>query len=203
MKIVYKEFKKTVTPKLIIFITLFLTISIASFYNSLCNLTEIENNLDNYEGLLFTQAPDNDTTVPTITFIQPSENFTTIKQKSYIFIVNISDDNLPSYGNVTIQISNNTNILFNAIMNYKGGNQWSFNWDNISLYPNYNVYKIKVWAKDSSPNENYGWSVYFYIIISISTGPPLLNVALYIIAVSFIFAAVMVYLNKKLRYRAS
>ncbi len=203
MKIVYKEFKKTVTPKLIIFITLILTISIAPFYNSLCNLTETENNLDNYEGLLFTQAPDNDTTVPTITFIQPSENYTTIKQKSYLFIVNISDDNLPSYGNVTIQISNNTNVLFNILMNYKGGNQWSFNWDNISLYPNYNVYKIKVWAKDSSPNENSSWSVYFYIIISISTGPSILNAVLYIIAVSFIFAAVIVYLNKKWSYRSS
>jgi len=203
MKIVYKEFKKAVIPKLFIFITLFLTIPIAHFYNNLGNLTEIENNLDNNEVLIFTQAPYNDTTVPSFTFIQPSDNITIINRNSYTFIVNISDDNLPSYGNVTIQISNHTNVLFNALMNHEGGNQWSFNWNNISLYPNYNIYKIKVWAKDSSPNENYSWSVYFYLTVSISTGPPILNVVLYIIAVSFIFAAVMVYINKKWRYRAS
>ncbi len=203
MKIVYKEFKKTVIPKLTIFITLFLIISIAHFYINLGNLKETENNLDNYEGLLFTQAPVNDTTVPIITFIQPSDNFTIINRNSYTFIVNISDDNLPSYGNVTIQISNNTNVLFNALMNQEGGSLWNFNWNNISLYPNYNIYKIKVWAKDSSPNENYSWSVYFYLTVSISTGPPILNVVLYIIAVSFIFAAIMVYINRKWRFRAS
>jgi hypothetical protein len=86
-------------------------------------------------------------------------------------------------------------------MNFDGGKQWSYNWDNISLYPNYNIYKIKIWAKDSSSNKNYNWSEEFYISISISTGPSFLHFLIYILLISTIFSLIVVYMNKKARYR--
>ena len=197
MKIVIKDNKKRVI--LIPFIIVFSILVFSYSFIPLVNLGERKDNFSNNANLLFVQNSFNDTEAPIIIFIQPSENATIIRQNFYIFIVNISDDNVPLYGNVTIQISNYTNFLFNGSMNYKGENQWTFNWDNISLYPNYNLYRIKVWARDSSPNENYSWSEYIYINISISNSPPILNVVLYLIAVSFIFALIIYYLNKKFR----
>lgn len=167
---------------------------------NLDNVVEEGDSLNNYtyQNLLFTpKIANNDTTAPIITFIQPSINYTTITQNSYIIIVNVSDENPPLYGNVTIKISNLTNTLFDTLMNNTGGEQWSFYWDNISLYPNYKTYILQVWAKDSSSNENGNWSEEFYIYISISKAPPLLNIILYFIAVSVIFAVIIVYMNRK------
>ena len=156
-------------------------------------------NNNTFQNLIFTpKIANNDTTAPIITFIQPSTNNTIITQNSYTIIVNISDENPPLYGNVTIKISNFTNILFDALMNYTGGEQWSFYWDNISLYSNYETYILQVWGMDSSSNGNGNWSEEFYIYISISDAPPVLNIILYFISVSFIFAVIIVYINKKM-----
>ncbi|MFX1567602.1 MAG: hypothetical protein ACFFCV_04450 [Promethearchaeota archaeon] len=157
--------------------------------------------MNNNSVFSFSQGPSNDTIVPIIIFIQPAENLTTIRQYSYKFIVNITDDNPPLFGNVTIQISNQSNFLYNSSMNFDGGIQWSYNWDNISQYPNYELYKVKIWAKDSSTNKNHNWSEEFYITISISTGPSYLQFLLYIVVVSTIFALIVAYMNKKARYR--
>jgi hypothetical protein len=202
MKLVYKEKNKKVILKTIIFIALFLIGIFAYNYHYLGNM-EKEDNLDNNENLLIIQAPINDTTAPIITLVQPNGNLTIIRQSSYTIIVNISDDNPPSYGNVTIQFSNSTSILFNASMIHNGENQWSFNWDNISLYPNQIIYIFKVWAKDSSSNNNQIWSVAFYLYISRLTGPPSLNLFLYILAVSAIFGIVVVYINKRGIYKST
>ncbi len=203
MKIVYRGFKKTLVSSIVILISLFLIFPCVHYNYNLNILAEIENDLGNNEVLSYAQGPINDTTAPIIIFIQPTENNTIIKQKSYNIIVNITDDNPPSYGNVTIQISNQTSFLYNDTMNYDGGRQWSYNWDNISLYPNYNFYNIKIWAKDSSPNENHIWSDEFQIVIRISTGPSFLHFLLYIVVVSVIFSLIIVYMNKKAIFRTS
>ncbi|MFX1305039.1 MAG: hypothetical protein ACFE9X_16915 [Promethearchaeota archaeon] len=155
-------------------------------------------NNNTFQNLLITpKIANNDTTAPIITFIQPSKNYTTITQNSYTIIVNISDENPPLYGNVTIKISNLTNTLFDTLMNNTEGEQWVFYWENISLYPNYKTYILQVWAKDSSSSGNGIWSEEFYVYISVSEAPPLLNIILYFIAVSVIFAVIIVYMNRK------
>ncbi|GAG77985.1 unnamed protein product, partial [marine sediment metagenome] len=95
-------------------------------------------------------------------------------------------------------------FLFNVTMEYDGENQWSFKWDNISSYPILDVYIIQVWAKDSSPFENQGKSNEFYLYLSIKANAlRILNLLLYVFAVSIIFAGVIVYLNKKLMPKSS
>jgi len=201
MRIVSKDsIRKNITRKVIL-LTLFLSIQFSLINYNSGNLTEVNSNLGNNGVVSFAQSPSNDTTTPIIVFIKPAENFTIIRQYSYNFIVNITDDNPPLFGNVTIQISNQSSFLFNSSMNFDGGKQWSYNWDNISQYPNYEVYKVKIWAKDSSPNKNYNWSEEIYISISISTGPSFLQFLLYIGVVSAIFSLIVVYMNKKARFR--
>jgi len=195
MKRVLKKKNKRNLLKPIIFITLFLAIISFQIFNYLGNLNENQNNYLNNEGLFI--AKDN--TAPIIIFLQPLVNNTIIQTTTYTIKANISDDNPPLYGNVTLQMSNHTAFLFNVTMEYDGENQWSFKWDNISTYPNLEVYIIQVWAKDSSPNENQGKSNEFYIYLNIITDAPgILNLLLYVFAVSIIFAGIMIYLNKKL-----
>jgi len=181
-----------------VFITLFLTIIPALFSNNVGNQNEKLNDINNIEGLNLAQ----DTDSPIITFIQPEINNTIIDLNIFTVIASIIDDNPPLFGNVTFQISNFTNFLFNATMDYDGLlDQWSFTWDNISLYPNqfFTGYIIQIWAKDSSLNENLGQSDEYYIFLNLpGESPGLLNVILYLIAVSLIIAGVVVYLNKKL-----
>ena len=196
MKIVVKKDKERHFLKIIISVTLFLAVTYVQNFNYLNNLGENEIILFDNESLLVAQGSDDDTTGPVITFVQPDDNNSRITTTTYRIIANVSDANPPVYGNVTLQISNQTDFLFNATMNYDGENQWSFNWDNISLYPNY-IYKMKVWAKDSSANENYSWSEEFYIALRISTGPTFLHFLLYVLVVCLIFGAVIVYLNRK------
>ncbi len=195
MKRVLKKKNKRNLLKPIIFITLFLAIISFQIFNYLGNLNENQNNYLNNEGLFIAQ----DNTAPIIIFLQPLVNNTIIQTTTYTIKANISDDNPPLYGNVTLQMSNHTAFLFNVTMEYDGENQWSFKWDNISTYPNLEVYIIQVWAKDSSPNENQGKSNEFYIYLNIITDAPgILNLLLYVFAVSIIFAGIMIYLNKKL-----
>ncbi|MFW9901850.1 MAG: hypothetical protein ACFFDY_11320 [Candidatus Thorarchaeota archaeon] len=192
--------RKNITRKVII-LTLFLAIQFSLINSNSGYLTEGNSNLGVKSIFSMAQDPINDTTGPIIVFIQPAENITIIRQYSYNFVVNITDDNPPLFGNVTIQISNQSSFLFNSSMNFDGGKQWSYNWDNISQYPNYEIYKVKIWAKDSSPNKNYNWSEEIYISISISTGPSFIQFLIYIVVVSAIFSLIVVYMNKKARYR--
>ncbi|MFX0023089.1 MAG: hypothetical protein ACFE9S_12250 [Candidatus Hermodarchaeota archaeon] len=156
--------------------------------------------------LIVSQGPNNDTTAPDIMFIQPEINNTIIKTKSYTIIANITDENPPLFGNVTIQISNLTNFLFNVSMMYDGGSQWSFTWDNISLYPNnfYHGYIIQIVAIDSSSDRNLGMSDAIYIYLNVSGDTPgILNIFLYLIIVCLLFALIIVYLNKRILRKVS
>lgn len=143
------------------------------------------------------KAANNDTDAPVIVFIKPDINDTTVTGKFYEIIVNITDDNPPLPGNVSIEISNATTSLFNASM--IKGVEWFFIWDNVTSYPNHITYFFKVTAKDSSVNENIGMSgvIYIYVAIYSSNSPGILFVMLYIIMISVVIAGILVYLNKK------
>lgn len=144
-------------------------------------------------------SANNDSVAPVITFIQPSENESIIKKNFIEIVVNISDDNPPESGNVIVQISNITTPLFNATMAIEGDGIWFFNWNNISSYPNYEVYKIEVWAKDSSLNSNTNWTKAYYVIMNRpeKLTPNILSVAIYIFFVCIIFALIFVYFRRK------
>jgi len=123
MKVVSTDsVRKNITRKVII-LTLFLAIQFSLINSNSGNLIEVNSNLGGKVIFSMAQDPVNDTTGPIIVFIQPAENFTIIRQYSYNFIVNITDDNPPLFGNVTIQISNQSSFLFNSSMNFDGGNQ--------------------------------------------------------------------------------
>ena len=183
----------------ILFIANFISLNLI-ITDSLDNMVkkgEIQND-NTFQNLLFTpKIANNDTTPPIIKFIYPQFNNSVITQPTYDIIVNVTDTNPPLPGNVIIQISNYTSFLFNATMNNNSGNLWSFNWYNISLYPNREIYIFKVWARDSSLNGNHNWSEAFYVYIALSRDPPLINLVLYLIAVIVIFSAITVYFNKK------
>ncbi len=144
-------------------------------------------------------AANDDTTAPVITFVKPDTNDTSIRTRYYDFIVNITDANPPLPGNVTIEISNASISFFNASMLYDQGIQWFFSWENTTSYPNENTYIIRVRAIDSSSNENAGLSNDLSVFLDINEGGGFdtLNFVLYIIAVVFIFALIMLYFNKK------
>ena len=206
MIVVFKRHNNGLVFNLIIFITLLLIGVNSQVYNDLGNQEDKGDTISNKEALFITQGPTNDTTAPVITFIQPDMNNTIIRIKSYTIKVNITDENPPLFGNVTFQISNFTNFLFNATMNYDGGNQWSFNWDNISLYPNrfYKGYIIQILAKDSSSDENLGMTGDFYIYLNVpGVTPGILNLFIYISVVCFTLAAIIVYLNRKVLRKIS
>jgi len=196
MNIVFWKHKKKLVLKRIIFITLFLTLLTNPFFN------HIENQkTSNKEILFYAQDPTNESNAPIITFIKPEISGIVITYNSYTIIANITDENPPLFGNVTFQISNLTNFLFNATMNYDGLNQWSFNWDNISLYPNqfYEGYIIRIWAIDSSTERNIGKSDDFYVYLNLpGNSPGLINVIIYLSVVVLIIAGLVVYMNKKL-----
>lgn len=199
MKIVYKEKNKRIVLIVFLVITLFFASIFTQVYFYRYFPKEHKNNLGNNKEFFLAQDTINDTAAPIITFIQPSLNNTLIVEDSYIIIIHISDDNPPLYGNVTIQISNETSVIFNSRMNKTETEIWRFTWDNISVYPNQEVYIFRVLAVDSSSNGNYNWSGDYYVFIntSIEEAPPLLNLILYFISVTIIFALIIVYLNKK------
>ncbi len=153
------------------------------------------------EFSIYSNQPD--LTGPNITFIQPNLNYTVIETKSYEIIVNITGEHppFPLPGHVLIQISNLTTLLINTSMTTSGGDIWTYKWENLSTYQNKIVYIIRVWAKDSSPNEtsslSEAWYVYLYLPRRINLF--VLRNILYIIAVSLISAAICLYINKKTR----
>lgn len=162
---------------------------------------ENENNTNNIQkSSLSNNAPvNNDTLAPIITFIKPDINDTIITTRYFDIIVNITDINPPLPGSVSIEISNNNTSLFNASMILTMGSEWFFYWDNISSYTNGETYVVKVRARDSSTNENFGISDDLYILVEIyqSRSAELLNVILYIIFVCVIFALIIVYFSRK------
>ena len=147
------------------------------------------------------KSANNDTDAPVIVFIKPDINDTTITVKYYDIIVNITDDNPPLPGNVSIEISNATTSLFNASMIKDEGGVWFFIWDNITSYPNHITYLFKVTAIDSSVNKNIGLSGVIYIHVEIYSSNPLefLYGILSIIMASMLIACVLVYFTRKRR----
>lgn len=145
------------------------------------------------------KSANNDTTAPIITFLNPDINNTSIRTTSYVFIVNITDANPPLPGNVSIEISNTSTSLFNDSMILGEENLWFFYWDNLTSYPNNEAYVIRITAKDSSLNENYGFSIYLTVILDFydENPPSLLSVVFFMIVVGIIIALVTVYINKK------
>lgn len=145
------------------------------------------------------KSANGDITPPNITFLNTEMNNTLIRTRYFEFMVNITDANPPLPGNVSIEISNNSTSLFNASMIFAEGDLWFFLWDNLTSYPNEETYIIRITAKDSSSNENYGFSSYYIIILDYynTISPSLINVIFYIIVVVVIFALIMIYINKK------
>jgi hypothetical protein len=145
------------------------------------------------------KSANNDTTAPIITFVRPDINDTSIRTRFYEFIVNITDANPPLPGKVSIEISNSNTTFFSALMNFDQGDLWFFSWDNLTLYPNEEIYIIRVRATDSSSNENNGLSNDLLIFVNVYDArvPDALNAIFYIIAVIVIISLLMVYLNKK------
>lgn len=143
--------------------------------------------------------PINDTEAPIISFIKPDINDTVITTRYYDIIVNITDENPPLPGNVSIEVLNGSIVLFNASMLVNEGIQWLFRWDNTSSYINGETYAFRVVAKDSSLNENIGISSEIRVFLNVfaSRSPGLLNGILYIIAVCIIFALIMVYIRRR------
>ncbi len=151
------------------------------------------------------KSANNDTTAPVIVFIKPDINDTLFTGKSYDIIVNITDDNPPLLGNVSIEVLNATTSLFNASMINDEGSKWSFTWDNITSYPNHMTYFFKVTAKDSSVNENLGMSgvIYIYVAVYTSRSPGYLYGILYLIIASVVIASIFVYFTRKHAYSSS
>ena len=196
MKIVFKNNKISIAFLVIILIALNTAFLIQQKH--LISLTQ-EDRVNDENIPIMKESANNDTTAPSITYIQPPENNSIIKKNYYEIIVNITDDNPPLPNNVIVQISNISTLLFNASMVNEEGNLWFFNWDNITSYANNEIYIIQVWAKDSSANGNYNWSGAYYILVTLKTklSPGILNVAIYIFFVCVIFALIFVYFRKK------
>lgn len=149
------------------------------------------------EFSIYSNQPD--LTGPNITFIKPNYNYTDIESKSYEIIVNITDENppLPLPGYVLVQISNLTTLLINTSMTSSGGDTWTYKWENLSTYQNRMFYIIRVWAKDSSPNETSSLSEAWYVYLNISPGIDLsaLMLVVYIFGSSVIFAVIIVFFS--------
>ncbi len=205
MKLVFKKHTKKFEFSLVFLITLFFIIGNSQFFNDFGNEDNV-NFIYNKKPIFINQGPSNDTTAPIVTFVQPEINTSIISTLSYEIIVNITDENPPLFGNVTFQISNYTNFLFNASMDHDGGDLWSFTWNNISLYPNqaYKGYIIQVYAKDSSSNENLGMTEEFYILLNVRvSAPSILQVLIYLLVACFIIAAIVVFLNRNMLRKVS
>jgi hypothetical protein len=145
------------------------------------------------------KSANDDTTAPIITIIIPNANNTSISTSFYEFIVEVTDANPPLPGEVFIEISNITTSLFNASMVLVQEDLWSFPWGNLTFYPNEETYIIRVRAKDSSSNENFGLSNEIYVTLNVSSesGPNPFFVIMYFLIVGGIFAFLTIYLNKK------
>ncbi|MFX1281396.1 MAG: hypothetical protein ACFFA3_18760 [Promethearchaeota archaeon] len=146
-----------------------------------------------------TKIANGDINPPLISFIKPDTNDTIITRKYFDIIVNITDENPPLSGNVSIEIFNSSISFFKASMIKFEEDQWFFTWDNVTSYTNERSYNFRVTAKDSSSNENTGISevVSVFLDVYISRTPGLINGILYVIMASLIIAGIMAYFNKK------
>jgi len=172
-----------------------------------CHIYQVNSKINStidYPPSLRTSA-ENESIAPIVVILIPEENNTIIELNVFYVIVNITDDNPPLPGNVTVEISNQTTSLFNASMTYTVASQWYFRWLNITSYANGEIFIIKVRAFDSSANKNMGVSTELYIILDIppSNTPGVLNAVLYIIAACVLFALIMAYFSRKQLREAS
>jgi hypothetical protein len=188
--------KRTINIVLLVFIC-FVSSAFLFFPQTSLSKIDFDDVLDERTFQDEIKSANNDTSPPIITFIQPDTDNITIKSKFYDIIVNIEDDNPPLPGNVTLEISNTTSSLFNGSMSLFDENEWIFAWDNITSYPNKEIYIFKVVAKDSSTNENIGFSEVRYVYVEQSSSPGVLNVLFYVIVVSVLIGAILIYYNRK------
>jgi len=160
------------------------------------NNNSVNGKVHSDEFSIYSNQPD---TGPNITFIQPNLNWTDIESKSYEIIVNVTGKPppLPLPGYVLVQISNLTELLINTSMTSAGGDTWTYMWENLSTYQNRMFYIIRVWAKDSSPNETSSLSEAWYVYLNISPGIDLsaLMLVVYIFGSSVIFAVIVVFFS--------
>ena len=113
-----------------------------------------------------------DSIPPLIEFNLPPINNTIITETSYTINITVTDDNPPTFGDVTIEFLNNTfGSLFNDTMTYVDGVQWTYTWTNVSSYNNEYIL-IRPWATDTSPNLNLNNSIYMNVTIDIPYIPP-------------------------------
>lgn len=186
--------KKTIKIVLLVIIC-FASYTFLFFPQTSLNTIDSDDIVDEGKFLYVIKPANNDTTPPVITFIQPDTDNITIKSRFYDIIVNIEDENPPLPGNVSLEISNATSSLFNGSMSFIDENEWFFTWDNITSYPNRQVYSLKVTAKDT--NENIGISEVKELYVDLSKSPGILNILFYIIAASVLIAAISLWVNKK------
>ena len=177
-----------------------------TFFSTVVSINFELVNFNNYSEENQSEFPikiSQDSVGPNITFLKPSENNSVIEKKKYEIIVNVTDENPPTPGNVSIQIYNDTTLLFSAPMNYSSNNLWNFIWNNVSDYKSYLICVIRIWAKDSSPNENISLSSPWYVIILIreQMSSNILMPIIYILIVSLIFALIIAYFNKKALFK--
>ena len=156
-------------------------------------------NTEEDKSYFIIKSANGDTSSPVIEFIKPDNNDTIITNSYFDVIVNITDENPPLPGNVSIEVSNATVSFFNASMIRDEENQWVFIWINITAYPNENTYNFRVTAKDSSSNENVGISgvVSVYLELYSSRNPGFINAIIYVIVASLLIAGILVYFNRK------
>jgi hypothetical protein len=142
---------------------------------------------------------ENETVAPIVSILIPAQNNTLVFSTFFSVTANITDENPPLPGNVSIEISNITTSLFNASMTFTITNVWTFHWVNITTYANGETYILRVRALDSSLNRNVGISTDLYIILDIPTSntPKVWNVILYITVVGALIALIIVFLSRK------
>ncbi len=194
--------KRTINIVLLVVIC-FVNFTVLIFPQTSLNKINIDDVLDVRTFIDRIKSANNDTSPPVITFVQPDTDNITIKGKFYDIIVNVLDDNPPLPGNVKLEISNTSSSLFNGSMSLVDENEWIFSWGNITSYPNKEIYVFKVVAKDSSTNENIGISEVRYVYVEQSKSPGALNVLFYVIAVSVIIGAILIYYNRKRAHPSS
>jgi hypothetical protein len=179
-------------------------ISLASFTvfiisKPLLGSGDVGYNTEEDKSYFIIKSANGDNSSPVIEFIKPDNNDTIITNSYFDVIVNITDENPPLPGKVSIEVSNATVSFFNASMIRDEENQWAFIWINITAYPNENTYNFRVIAKDSSSNENVGISgvVSVYLELHSSRSPGFINGIIYVIVASLLIAGILVYFNRK------
>ncbi|MFX1366234.1 MAG: hypothetical protein ACFFCE_07050 [Promethearchaeota archaeon] len=202
MALVLNGKERKIFFKDIILYILFLVLVMFHYYAFLWNQDDFRNHLTDNRDVYIAQGSDEDTSSPIISFINPSENNTIINVYTFIIEVNVSDENPPLNGSVTLQISNQTTSLFNATMFYENENLWFYYWSNVSAYSNGGEYIIQISAKDSSLSENVGKSEEYYVYINLPKSPGIFNVIFFFFIVSLISTGICVYLNKNLLTRS-